>query len=134
MFFKNLSGREVFYCLWVLYFESILILTGSSAHNFERCFQRRRKQYGTHEAEIDERLAQTARNKPYNLVYMSVVSVQLGQCGNQVGQELFDTIWTDNVQDGQRKTGYCTSSWDRFFRRTALGGRTTLPFYYDVIK
>ncbi|XP_013868260.1 tubulin delta chain isoform X2 [Austrofundulus limnaeus] len=62
---------------------------------------------------------------------MSVVTVQLGQCGNQVGQELFDTIWTDNVPEGQRKT-YCTSSRDRFFRRTAHGGLQARAVLIDM--
>ncbi|KAM4590020.1 tubulin delta chain [Fundulus diaphanus] len=50
---------------------------------------------------------------------MSVVTVQLGQCGNQVGQELFDVISSD-AQDGQRKT-YSSVSWERFFRQTSQG-------------
>ncbi|XP_030007082.1 tubulin delta chain [Sphaeramia orbicularis] len=50
---------------------------------------------------------------------MSVVTVQLGQCGNQVGQELFDILCRD-AQDGQR-TPYCTASWERFFHQTTHG-------------
>uniref|UniRef100_A0A3Q2R2U7 Tubulin delta chain n=1 Tax=Fundulus heteroclitus TaxID=8078 RepID=A0A3Q2R2U7_FUNHE len=50
---------------------------------------------------------------------MSVVTVQLGQCGNQVGQELFDVISSD-AQDGQRKT-YSSVSRERFFRQTSQG-------------
>lgn len=50
---------------------------------------------------------------------MSIVTVQLGQCGNQVGQELFDTINSD-AQEGQRKV-YCTASCERFFHQTAHG-------------
>ncbi|KAG7226113.1 hypothetical protein INR49_018724 [Caranx melampygus] len=48
---------------------------------------------------------------------MSVVTVQLGQCGNQVGQELFGVICSDG-HDGQRKT-YSAASCERFFRQTA---------------
>lgn len=55
---------------------------------------------------------------------MSVVTVQLGQCGNQVGQELFDIICSD-AQEGQRKT-YSAASCERFFHQTAQGGTTPL--------
>ncbi|XP_049581448.1 tubulin delta chain isoform X2 [Syngnathus scovelli] len=47
---------------------------------------------------------------------MSVVTVQLGQCGNQVGLELFDTLYND-VQACQKKT-YATASCERFFYQT----------------
>ncbi|XP_054649579.1 tubulin delta chain [Dunckerocampus dactyliophorus] len=47
---------------------------------------------------------------------MSVVTVQLGQCGNQIGLELFDIIYND-AQTGQRKT-YCAASCERFFYQT----------------
>ncbi|XP_034023982.1 tubulin delta chain isoform X3 [Thalassophryne amazonica] len=50
---------------------------------------------------------------------MSVVTVQLGQCGNQVGQELFEVICSDG-QDRQR-TAYRTASEERFFHRSACG-------------
>uniref|UniRef100_A0A3B4Y310 Tubulin delta chain n=1 Tax=Seriola lalandi dorsalis TaxID=1841481 RepID=A0A3B4Y310_SERLL len=50
---------------------------------------------------------------------MSVVTVQLGQCGNQVGQELFGIICSD-AQEGQRKT-YSAASCERFFHQTAHG-------------
>ncbi|XP_061137143.1 tubulin delta chain isoform X1 [Syngnathus typhle] len=47
---------------------------------------------------------------------MSVVTVQLGQCGNQVGLELFDTLYND-VQACQKKT-YAAASCERFFYQT----------------
>ncbi|XP_028320705.1 tubulin delta chain isoform X2 [Gouania willdenowi] len=50
---------------------------------------------------------------------MSVVSVQLGQCGNQVGQELFDVLCSD-AQDGQRNK-YRAISCERFFHQTDRG-------------
>ncbi|CAG6005639.1 unnamed protein product [Menidia menidia] len=50
---------------------------------------------------------------------MSVVTVQLGQCGNQVGQELFDVLCSD-AQEGQRKS-YRAASCERFFHQTAHG-------------
>lgn len=53
---------------------------------------------------------------------MSVVTVQLGQCGNQVGHELFDIICSD-VHEPQRKE-YRSASCERFFHHTAHGGRT----------
>lgn len=52
---------------------------------------------------------------------MSVVTVQLGQCGNQVGQELFGIICGE-AQEGQRKT-YSATSCERFFHRTPRGGK-----------
>lgn len=52
---------------------------------------------------------------------MSVVTVQLGQCGNQVGQELYDVICCD-AQQGQRKP-YCKASCERFFRQNTRGGK-----------
>lgn len=60
---------------------------------------------------------------------MSVVTVQLGQCGNQVGQELFDVVCSD-AQDGQRKT-YSTASCERFFRQTTHGGKMQASLKLD---
>ncbi|XP_020358920.1 tubulin delta chain [Oncorhynchus kisutch] len=48
---------------------------------------------------------------------MSIVTVQLGQCGNQVGQELFEVISND-ANDTQRKV-YSECSSERFFNETA---------------
>ncbi|XP_030299132.1 tubulin delta chain [Sparus aurata] len=50
---------------------------------------------------------------------MSVVTVQLGQCGNQVGHELFDIICSD-AHEPQRKE-YRSASCERFFHHTAHG-------------
>ncbi|XP_061576251.1 tubulin delta chain [Cololabis saira] len=50
---------------------------------------------------------------------MSIVTVQLGQCGNQVGQELFDTLCSD-AEAGQGKA-YSAASWERFFHQTTQG-------------
>ncbi|KAM6945952.1 tubulin delta chain [Aplochiton taeniatus] len=50
---------------------------------------------------------------------MSIVTVQLGQCGNQVGQELFDVLSND-AHDGQRKV-YSKSCIERFFHETSSG-------------
>ena len=55
---------------------------------------------------------------------MSIVTVQLGQCGNQVGQELFDVICKD-ARDGQKR-GYSDASTARFFHETTTGGRTAV--------
>uniref|UniRef100_A0A3Q4AMK4 Tubulin delta chain n=1 Tax=Mola mola TaxID=94237 RepID=A0A3Q4AMK4_MOLML len=49
---------------------------------------------------------------------MSVVNVQLGQCGNQVGHELFDILCSD-AQEGKKE--YSTVSRERFFHRTSHG-------------
>ena len=57
---------------------------------------------------------------------MSIVTVQLGQCGNQVGQELFDVICKD-ARGGQKSGGgYSDASTARFFRETSTGGRTAV--------
>ncbi|KAF7663125.1 hypothetical protein LDENG_00217940 [Lucifuga dentata] len=50
---------------------------------------------------------------------MSIVTVQLGQCGNQVGEELFDII-CNAAQDGQRKA-FSTASTERFFHQNTHG-------------
>ncbi|CAM9275066.1 unnamed protein product [Lampetra planeri] len=50
---------------------------------------------------------------------MSVVTVQLGQCGNQVGQQLFDTLCSDAAL-GHKRT-YRAASCERFFHQTAHG-------------
>ncbi|KAI4816057.1 hypothetical protein KUCAC02_006173 [Chaenocephalus aceratus] len=50
---------------------------------------------------------------------MSVVTVQLGQCGNQVGQQLLHSLLCD-AQDGQRKE-LCTASRERFFHQDTHG-------------
>ena len=57
---------------------------------------------------------------------MSVVTLQLGQCGNQVGHELFDVISND-ASDVQRKV-YSECSRERFFNETTNGGRMTIQF------
>ncbi|XP_028274830.1 tubulin delta chain [Parambassis ranga] len=61
---------------------------------------------------------------------MSIVTVQLGQCGNQVGQELFDIICSDAVE-GQRKT-YSTCSCERFFRQSSHGELTARAVLIDM--
>ncbi|XP_069003701.1 tubulin delta chain isoform X1 [Embiotoca jacksoni] len=61
---------------------------------------------------------------------MSVVTVQLGQCGNQVGQQLFDVICSD-AQDAQRKT-YGAASCERFFRQTTNGDLVARAVLIDM--
>ncbi|XP_026234685.1 tubulin delta chain [Anabas testudineus] len=61
---------------------------------------------------------------------MSVVTVQLGQCGNQVGQELFDVVCSD-AQEGQRKT-YSTVSCERFFHQTRHGDPVARAVLIDM--
>lgn len=55
---------------------------------------------------------------------MSCIILQLGQCGNQVGQRLFDTIIEDNLINSNQKLSitnrsaiedYIRHSLDRFF-------------------
>ncbi|XP_037632344.1 tubulin delta chain isoform X2 [Sebastes umbrosus] len=50
---------------------------------------------------------------------MSIVTVQLGQCGNQVGHELFDVLCSDAPEGGRRE--YSTASCERFFHQTTRG-------------
>ncbi|XP_029027760.1 tubulin delta chain [Betta splendens] len=61
---------------------------------------------------------------------MSVVTVQLGQCGNQVGHELFDAVCGD-AQDGQRKT-YSSVSCERFFRPNTRGDPVARAVLIDM--
>ncbi|KAM4627366.1 tubulin delta chain [Polymixia lowei] len=61
---------------------------------------------------------------------MSIVTVQLGQCGNQVGQELFDVICND-AHEGQRRL-YNESSNERFFHETAHGDLVARAVLIDM--
>uniref|UniRef100_A0A3P9PS10 Tubulin delta chain n=1 Tax=Poecilia reticulata TaxID=8081 RepID=A0A3P9PS10_POERE len=61
---------------------------------------------------------------------MSVVTVQLGQCGNQVGQELFDVMRSD-APDVHRKT-YSAVSRERFFRQTTQGALEARAVLIDM--
>ncbi|XP_070762418.1 tubulin delta chain isoform X2 [Enoplosus armatus] len=61
---------------------------------------------------------------------MSIVTVQLGQCGNQVGHELFDIICSD-AREGQRKA-YSTASCERFFHQTTRGDLVARAVLVDM--
>ncbi|XP_062329012.1 tubulin delta chain [Osmerus eperlanus] len=61
---------------------------------------------------------------------MSVVTLQLGQCGNQVGHELFDVISND-ASDGQRKV-YSECSRERFFNETTNGDLVARAVLIDM--
>ncbi|KAK5868354.1 hypothetical protein PBY51_009380 [Eleginops maclovinus] len=61
---------------------------------------------------------------------MSIVTVQLGQCGNQVGQQLFDSLCCD-AQDGQRKER-CTASCERFFHQNMHGDLVARAVLIDM--
>ncbi|XP_064459769.1 tubulin delta chain-like [Ornithodoros turicata] len=53
---------------------------------------------------------------------MSIVTLQIGQCGNQLGFDFFRTIAQDidiGSKDGHLKKKYCEMSLERFFGRTA---------------
>ncbi|RXN27657.1 tubulin delta chain [Labeo rohita] len=50
---------------------------------------------------------------------MSVVSLQLGQCGNQIGHELFSVISDDSNGPNRKKYKQCSD--DRFFYETSAG-------------
>ncbi|XP_029302299.1 LOW QUALITY PROTEIN: tubulin delta chain [Cottoperca gobio] len=61
---------------------------------------------------------------------MSIVTVQLGQCGNQVGHALFDVLCSD-AQEGQRKV-FSSSSCERFFHQTAHGDLVARAVLIDM--
>ncbi len=46
---------------------------------------------------------------------MSVVTVQLGQCGNQVGSQLFSTLYSDALAHQKLVKAYHDTSMERFF-------------------
>ncbi|XP_078391217.1 tubulin delta chain isoform X1 [Cetorhinus maximus] len=52
---------------------------------------------------------------------MALVLLQLGQCGNQVGQELLDVVSSDGRSDRGRRDSYRAASQERFFRQEAGG-------------
>ncbi|KAG7479007.1 tubulin delta chain [Solea senegalensis] len=62
---------------------------------------------------------------------MSVVTLQLGQCGNQVGQELYDVICSD-AQDAQRRTTHTTVSCERFFHQNKHGDLVARAVLIDM--
>ncbi|KAK1786243.1 hypothetical protein P4O66_017598, partial [Electrophorus voltai] len=61
---------------------------------------------------------------------MSVVTVQLGQCGNQIGQEMFSTIHDDSVGAGQKMYKECSE--ERFFRVNAAGALVARAVLVDM--
>ncbi|KAM9801342.1 tubulin delta chain [Neosynchiropus ocellatus] len=61
---------------------------------------------------------------------MSVVTVQLGQCGNQVGQELYDVMCSD-TQAAQKQTFY-TASCERFFHQNKHGDLVARAVLIDM--
>ncbi|XP_043566931.1 tubulin delta chain-like isoform X4 [Chiloscyllium plagiosum] len=62
---------------------------------------------------------------------MSMVLLQLGQCGNQVGQELLELINTDGRNDLGRPDSYRAISLERFFRQEA--GTDAVPVARAVL-
>ncbi|XP_060692189.1 tubulin delta chain isoform X2 [Hemiscyllium ocellatum] len=62
---------------------------------------------------------------------MSVVLLQLGQCGNQVGQELLELVSTDGRNDPGRPDSYRAISLERFFRQEA--GTDAVPIARAVL-
>lgn len=58
---------------------------------------------------------------------MSVVTVQLGQCGNQIGIEVFDALYTDShcpqgLCSKRENEAYQASCKERFFSEEENGG------------
>ncbi|KAG5837576.1 hypothetical protein ANANG_G00240800 [Anguilla anguilla] len=68
---------------------------------------------------------------------MSIVTVQLGQCGNQVGQELFDVISSD-TNDAQKYKpsaqgkAYDACSQERFFNESITGELSARAVLIDM--
>ena len=58
---------------------------------------------------------------------MSVVTIQLGQCGNQIGRQLFSTLYDDALGTSKGRTqggdAYCDASLERFFHVPDFGVR-----------
>uniref|UniRef100_I3MR61 Tubulin/FtsZ GTPase domain-containing protein n=1 Tax=Ictidomys tridecemlineatus TaxID=43179 RepID=I3MR61_ICTTR len=57
---------------------------------------------------------------------MSIVTVQLGQCGNQIGFEVFDTLFSDShdfqgLCSKKENEAYQASCQERFFREEENG-------------
>lgn len=58
---------------------------------------------------------------------MSIVTVQLGQCGNQIGFEVFDALYTDShcpqgLCSKRENEAYQASCKERFFSEEENGG------------
>ncbi|XP_072412163.1 tubulin delta chain isoform X4 [Chiloscyllium punctatum] len=62
---------------------------------------------------------------------MSMVLLQLGQCGNQIGQELLELVNTDGRNDLGRPDSYRAISLERFFRQEA--GTDAVPVARAVL-
>lgn len=60
---------------------------------------------------------------------MSVVTLQVGQCGNQIGGQLFATIMDDLKDTGGQgvdkavNTAYCDTATERFFHQESKDNR-----------
>ncbi|KAJ8403867.1 hypothetical protein AAFF_G00347350 [Aldrovandia affinis] len=68
---------------------------------------------------------------------MSVVTVQLGQCGNQIGQELFDVISRDIIDAQKYKPSaqgraYNVCTQERFFNEELTGGLSARAVLIDM--
>ncbi|XP_020642619.3 tubulin delta chain [Pogona vitticeps] len=68
---------------------------------------------------------------------MSILTIQLGQCGNQIGREVFDTICTDlHRTDGfcskTENRSYQAASAERFFNEEATGALTARAVLVDM--
>ncbi|XP_036393364.1 tubulin delta chain isoform X2 [Megalops cyprinoides] len=68
---------------------------------------------------------------------MSVVTVQLGQCGNQIGQELFDVISNDSndartCSPRAQGKAYHACSQERFFNEEASGDPSARAVLIDM--
>lgn len=61
---------------------------------------------------------------------MSVVSLQLGQCGNQIGHELFSVISDDSGGPNRKQYKQCSD--ERFFHETSAGGRFSSRVFSDT--
>ncbi len=63
---------------------------------------------------------------------MSVVTVQLGQCGNQIGSQLFTTLYNDALTHQKLARTYHDTSMERFFYTTPTRGPTPRAVLVDM--
>lgn len=68
---------------------------------------------------------------------MSIITIQLGQCGNQVGREVFQAISTDLHAQGlcskKENDAYQTASKECFFSEEKIGGMITWDFFLSFL-
>lgn len=69
---------------------------------------------------------------------MSIVTVQLGQCGNQIGHEVFSALCRDirgthGLCSKEENESYQESSKERFFSQEEFGGTALKGFFFPPL-